>query len=207
MLDEKLDFSGLFMFNSIVLKVDQDEFEKYWFTATELMSWKGMKPTDVGGPSRIVMSETHFKALRALLPNPRLKKARIEFRYLMSAYNVMLREFVSQARMNIRSDCGGCMRSEPDDMYICGRSSSLCIEMILHVCLKKKRIANRNKGLDFLYENISHLFPTIAKRLKEEMYDEEYLMNNFSGGIPEYVKHFKGDERKFPLADSMDYDV
>lgn len=198
--------NGVFLFDSGVIKIKTDDYGMRWLIVSELLSWKGMNPEEVQGPFRVVISETQFYALRQILNN-RVRKARCEISYLMSTYNVVLREIVAFTRINIRSDCSGCMRSGPGDMYNCGRGDTLCIESMLHMCLQKKRLANRNKCLEFVYENISYIFPTIARRLKEEMHHEEHLLNYYSGGMPEYVKHCNDKERKFPMSNNMDYDM
>jgi hypothetical protein len=200
------DYKGIFDFQGVSLRSNQDEFSNHWWVVIEKMSWKKLRTNDFGGSAHIVMNENHFQGLRQILGNQRFKKARFELAYLNAAYNSMLRDFLAHVRLNIRSDCAGCVRSAAGDMFICGRSSSRCIESLLHVCLQKKRIANRTKGLEFLYENIPHIFPAIARRLKEEMRDEENLMKKFSGGLPDYVKHCQGNERKFPQGENMDYD-
>lgn len=201
------DYAGIFDFQGVSLRSTQDEFANNWWVVIEKMSWTNLRASEFyGGSSHIVMNENHFQCLLKILGNQRFKKARFELGYLKATYNATLRDFLAHARLNIRSDCAGCVRSGPGDMFICGRSSSLCIESLLHVCLQKKRIANRTKGLEFLYENISHIFPAIARRLKEEMHEEENLLKKFSGGLPDYVKHFQSDEKKFLLGENMDYD-
>lgn len=193
---------GVMMFDSGVIKIKQDEFNMHWMIITELVSGVCYNPDAVRGLAcRVVLSETQFYALRQVLNNL-VKKARCEINYLMSTYNVVLREILVQTRNNIRSDCFGCMRSEPGE-FSCAKGDTNCVETALYLCLQKKRIANRKQCLEFVFENISHIFPTIARRLKKEMHNEEHMFKYSSEGSLEYVKYNNDKDLKNPLANTM----
>lgn len=204
-LDEMHD--SVLLFDSGVVRIKKDEFGMRWLIITEMASWQGVNVHDAAAPSRIVMSEAQFYSLKEIL-NTKVSKARYEINYLRHTYNVALREFVMFARLSTRANCTGCMRSDAGTQFICGRGDSVCIEALLHSHLQRKIIAGRHKCLKFVYENIAYIFPTVARRLKEEMFNEENLLKYYSGGIPDYVKHCNRPERRAPHENGiMDYDV
>jgi hypothetical protein len=165
-------------------------------------------PDNVGTASRIVMSEPQFTALRDVMQD-RVARSRDDMKKLQSVYCSVLRQIVAKTRENLRSDCFGCMRGAPGDAFICSRGDVRCIEMKLYMCLQKKRIANQRKCYEFVYENIAHIFPAAAKCLKEEMRQEEGLINKYPGGLPDHVQHCKPNEKQIPMSvvGPMDYDA
>jgi hypothetical protein len=193
---------GVLMFDSGVIKIKQDEFNMHWMIITELVSGVCFNPDAVRGLAcRVVLSETQFYALRQVLNNL-VKKARCEINYLMSTYNVVLREILVQTRNNICSDCFGFMRSEPGE-FSCAKGDTNCIAKALYLGLQKKRITNRKQCLEFVFENISRIFPTIARRLKKEMHNEELMFKYSLEGSLEYVSYNNGKDLKNPLANTM----
>jgi hypothetical protein len=202
-LHEKSD--GVVLFDCGVVNIKKDFYGNRWVVVSETCSWRDISVQKMNESCRVVLSEAQFYLLREVL-STRVKRVRSEMVSLCSTYNCVLRELVSQVRSNVRSNCNGCMRSGPGDIFTCGKTDACCLEAALHIVLQKKKIANRNKALDFVFENITHIFVSVARRIKEEMRCEENLLKYFAGGIPDYVKHFK--ITKIPKVENadMDYD-
>jgi hypothetical protein len=147
-----------------VVIIRTDEYGMRWLIVNEKQP--GHPLNDWGSHSRIVISDPQLIALRTLLSAHLNEKPR-EMIYLQSLYQMLIRDLVTTTKNTIRTNCSGCARS--GDALVCSRGDSLCIELMLHKCIQRKRLENPSKCLESVYNIICDNFPIISRRIKMEL--------------------------------------